>query len=166
MKKVFILFLLCLIIAPSLTNCHPANQKIIKEKQASDLGYQLIVDEHTKIFLPIDEDAYEVELALSYVHNYLSGEVGLDDTLNKVRALLERLEVKLNTLENYTILPQLYERLLQYDMADLEKMADNMPNSEKAEFQRKLPISRSNSWINSNVLCQINMSGRLTERLF
>ena len=116
MKKVFILFLLCLEIAPCLTGCHPAAQEIIKEQQTSDLGYQLIVDEHAKIFLPIDEDAYEVELALSYVDKYLSGEADLDDTLNKVQTSLEALETKLNTLENYTISPQLYEILLQYDM--------------------------------------------------
>ena len=103
MKKVFILFLLCLEIAPCLTGCHPAAQEIIKEQQTSDLGYQLIVDEHAKIFLSIDEDAYEVELALSYVDKYLSGEAGLDDTLNKVQTSLEALETKLNTLENYTI---------------------------------------------------------------
>lgn len=116
MKKVFILFLLCLEIAPCLTGCHPAAQEIIKEQQTSDLGYQLIVDEHAKIFLSIDEDAYEVELALSYVDKYLSGEADLDDTLNKVQTSLEALETKLNTLENYTISPQLYEILLQYDM--------------------------------------------------
>ena len=40
----------------------------------------------------------------------------LDDTLNKVQTSLEALETKLNTLENYTISPQLYEILLQYDM--------------------------------------------------
>lgn len=116
MKKVFILFSLYLAIAPCLTSCHPAAQEIVKEKQTSNSGYQLIVDEHAKIFLPIDEDAYEVELALSCVDNYLSGEASLDDTLNKVQVSLDTLETKLNTLENYTISPELYDILLEYDM--------------------------------------------------
>lgn len=115
MKKGIVLLGMCIALSLNLLGCHPKTEGAAVEKEVI-LPYQMLVQEYAKISLPMDEDYYELELALYPVGQYLSGKAGLEETLEKVGRSLEEFRKKQDSIETYAVPEELYDVLLQYDI--------------------------------------------------
>lgn len=128
----------------------------VKEKEdVLGQAYQAVVEEHAKIFLPIDGDSAVYDGVLLSVGNYLNGEADRESTLKDVDGAVKQLQDAEEGLEKYElptgmaalleecgILPEEFEMFgnsrgmqLETYIQDLESLREHLEHAEEFDFE-------------------------------
>lgn len=156
MKKKWILLAVCLLVLENVPACSQKEETHSEEKNMEETGdYQTIVDEHARLFLPMDQDGSVYDAALEKVGRYITGKIAqaealeiLQDTVETFRDEKEGLEAYTvseefgSLLMEYGILPEEFEAFgnsrepqLQSYLTDLESISGYLENADEYAYQ-------------------------------
>lgn len=137
MKKKWILLAVCLLVLATVPGCSQKEETHPEEKTKEETGdYRAIVDEHARLFLPMDQDGSVYDRALEKIGRYITGKITQSKALGVLQDTMETFREEQENLETYTVSEEFGSLLMEYDI--LPEEFEAFGNSRAPQLQSYL----------------------------